>query len=97
MVACARALHDVEVVIREQDLRWAGCVLFMNFNKRVNAVSIVRLGQVPVEVILPEDARIAFVRKDEGVRKHLVVNDWGVAHDVVVLDESDSPLGPPPH
>src|SRR5439155_26684001 len=45
LVACARALHDVEVVIREQDLRWAGCVLFMNFNKRVNAVSIVRLAR----------------------------------------------------
>ena len=39
LIACARALHDVEVVIREQDLRWAGGVLFVNFHKRIECRS----------------------------------------------------------
>ena len=75
LIACARALHDVEVVIREQDLRRAGGVLFVNFHKRVNAALIIRLRQVPVEVILPKDARITFVSEDERVRQQLVVDD----------------------
>ena len=52
------ALHDVEVVIDEKHLRWAGGILFVDFDERVDAALIVRLGEVPVEVILPEDTRI---------------------------------------
>src|SRR5204863_4703989 len=50
---------------------------------------IVRLGKVPVEVILPEDARVTFVREDESVRQQFVIDDRTVAHDVVVLHKGD--------
>ena len=49
---------------------------------------IIRLGQVPVEVILPEDAGITFVSEDERVRQQLVVDDRTVADHVVILDET---------
>src|SRR4029077_19631159 len=94
--ARARALHDVEIVIREEDLRRAGGVLFVNLHKRIDATLIIRLRHVPVEVILPEHARITFVGEDKRVRQQLVVDDWSVTHDVVVLDESNSLFGATP-
>jgi hypothetical protein len=69
----------------------------MNFDERVDAALIVRLGQISVEVILPEDAGITFVREDEGVRQQLVVNDRGVTYHVVVLYEGDSLRRSIPH
>ena len=97
LIACARALHDVEIVIHEEHFRRADGVLFVNFHKRVDAALIFRLRQVPIEVILPEDTRITFMSEDERVRQQLIVNDRSVAHDVVVLDESDSLLWAIPH
>jgi hypothetical protein len=38
------ALHDVEIVVREQHLRWAGSILFVNFDERVDAALVIRLG-----------------------------------------------------
>ena len=97
MIACARALHDVEVVIREQDLCWAGGVLFVNFHKCVDAAPIIRLGEIPVKVVLPKDARITFMREDDRVRQQLVVDNRTVADHVVIFDESHGGLGPIPH
>src|SRR5206468_6694714 len=90
LIASARALHDVEIVIHKQDFCWAGGVFFVNLHKRSDAVLLIRLRQVPVEIILPKDARITFVREDKRVRQQLVVDDWSVAHNVMVLDERDS-------
>jgi hypothetical protein len=86
LVTVAWALHEVEVVVHEKHLCWASSVLFMNFDERVDAALIVWLGKVPVEVILPKNARITFVCEDEGVCQELVVNDCTVAHDIMVLD-----------
>jgi hypothetical protein len=69
----------------------------MNFDERVDAALIVWLGEIPVEVILPEDARITFVREDEGVRQQLVVNDRIVTNHIVVLYEGDSLRRSIPH
>ena len=90
MIAVAQALHDVQVVIDEKHLRRAGGILFMDFDERVDAASIVRLGEIPVEIILPENTRITFVRQNEGIGERLVVNDGTVTHDIVVLDEGHS-------
>jgi hypothetical protein len=93
----AEALHGVEVVIHEENLCWSGGVLFMNSHERIDAVSIIRPGEAPVEVILPENAGIAFVGENKRVRQQLVVNDGSIAHGVVVLDERDRLSGPVPH
>jgi hypothetical protein len=69
LIASAWSLHDVEVVVYKQDLRWTGRILFVNFDERVDAALIVRLGEVPVEIILPENTRIAFMGKNECVRE----------------------------
>ena len=90
-------MHDIEIVVYEKDLRRAACILLVNLDERIDTALIVRLGKIPVEVILPEDARITFVRKDKGVSEQLVINDRTVTHHVVVLDESDSLRGTVPH
>src|SRR5207247_1819371 len=82
-------LHDVEIVVDEEYLCRAGSILLVNFDERVNAAFIVRLGKAPVEVILPEDARVTFVREDESVRQQFVIDDGTVTHDVVVLHKGD--------
>jgi hypothetical protein len=58
LIACADALHDVEVVIGKQNLCWAGGVLFVNFDQRVDGALVIRLSEIPIEIILPENARI---------------------------------------
>jgi len=65
LIACARALHDVQVVICEQNLRRANGILFVDFSECVDAAMVIRLGEVPVEVILPENAWITFGGEDE--------------------------------
>src|SRR5207253_4151748 len=47
-IADARALHDVEVVVHEENLRRAGGILFVNSHERIDTALIVRLGKVPV-------------------------------------------------
>ena len=68
-LAVLQALHDVEIVIDEKHLRLSGGILFVDLDERVDAALITRLRQVPVEIILPKDARITFVREDERVRQ----------------------------
>jgi hypothetical protein len=58
LIACADALHDVEVVIRKQNLCWASRILLMHFDEGVNAALSARLREIPIEIILPENARI---------------------------------------
>ena len=58
MIAAAQALHEVQVIVHEKHLRRPTCVLFVNFDERVDAALIVRLSEVPVKVILPEDSLI---------------------------------------
>ena len=65
MVSVARALHDVEVIVYKENLRRASSILLVNFDKRVNAALIVRLCEVPVKIILPENTWITFVCKDK--------------------------------
>src|SRR6266536_2725219 len=60
-------LRYAEIVVDEEDLRRTGGIFFVNFDERVDPASIVGLGEIPVEVILPEDTRITFVREDERV------------------------------
>ena len=88
MIAGAQALHDVKVVIHIEDLCWPSSILFVNLDEPIDTTLIVRLRQVPIEVILPEHTGITFVREDEGVCQQFVVNDWTVANHIVVLDES---------
>ena len=67
LIAFAGALHDVKIIIHGEHFCRAGSVLFVDFDERIDSVLISRLGQVPVKVILPEDAWITFVREDERV------------------------------
>src|SRR5205823_2946294 len=97
LFSIAWALHDVEIVVHKENLRRASSIFFVNFDERVNAALIVRLGEVPVKIILPENTWITLMRKDECVRQELVVNNGTVAHDVVILDEGHSLAGPVPH
>jgi hypothetical protein len=90
-------LHDVKVVIYEKDLRRTASVLFVNFDEGVDAARVVWLSEVPVEVILPEETRITFVRQNESVRQQLVVDDGTITYHIVVLDEADSLLRTVPH
>jgi hypothetical protein len=96
LVAGTWALHEIQIVTHKQNLRWAGSILFVNFDQRVGAALSIRLSEVPVEVILPKDARITFVSEDERVRKELVVDDRTVADHVVILDEGHGGLGATP-
>ena len=90
-------MHDVEIIVDEEYLGRAGSILFVNFYERVDAALIVRLGEVPIEVILPEHTWVTFMRKDEGVSQELVIDDRTVAHDIVVLDKRDRLLRAIPH
>jgi hypothetical protein len=74
-MAVAEALHDIEIVVHEEHLRRTGGILFVNFDERVDAALIVRLCEIPVEVILPEDTGITFEREDKGICQDLVVDD----------------------
>ncbi len=47
------------------------------------------LRKVPVEIILPEHARVSLVGENERVGEHLVVDDRIRARNIMVLDESD--------
>ena len=69
----------------------------MNFHQRLDAVLRIRLCKIPVEIILPKDARITFVREDERIRQELVIDDRTIADNVVILHERDSLFGPAPH
>jgi hypothetical protein len=97
LIAVAQALHDIEIVVYEKHLRRATCILLVNLDERVDTALIIGLGEIPVEVILPEDTRITFVREYKGIGEQLVVNDWTVTHHIVVLDEGDSLLGAVPY
>src|SRR6185369_6633807 len=72
-------------------------MLFVNFHHRLDAVLRIRLCKIPVEIILPKDARITFVREDERIRQELVIDDRTIADNVVILHERDSLFGPAPH
>jgi hypothetical protein len=67
LIAVAQALHNVGVLVYEKHLCRATSILFVNFNERVDAALVLWLHEVLVEVILPENTRITFVCKDEGV------------------------------
>src|SRR5581483_674196 len=90
LIAFSRALHDVEIVVHEKDLSRAAGILLVNFDESINPALIVGLRQVPVEVVLPEYTRIAFVRENESVCQQLVIDDGTVTHDVVIFHERDS-------
>ena len=97
LITSPGTLHDVEIVIDEQNLRRSAGVLFVHFDERVNAALIIGLSKVPVEVILPEDAWVTFVSQDKGVGKELVVDNRAVADNIVVLDKCDGLCWPVPH
>src|SRR4029079_12051664 len=80
---------DVEVVIRKQNLRWASGMLFMHFDEGVKAALSARLREIPIEIILPENARITFVGEYKRVCQQLVVDNRTVAYNIVILDERD--------
>ena len=90
-------LHDVEVMINEQDLRRSDGVLFVHFDERINAVGVIGLSKVPIKVILPEDAWITFVSQDKGVGKELVVDNRAIADNIVVLYKCNGGCRPVPH
>ena len=61
----------------------------MTFNQRCNPAAVPYLGEVPVEVVLPEYTRVALMGENVCIGEQFVVND-GVASDyIMVLNESD--------
>ena len=53
MIAVAQSLHDIEIVVYEKQLSRVARILLVNLDERVDPALIVRLGEVPVKVILP--------------------------------------------
>jgi hypothetical protein len=49
LVAAARTLHDVKVVVHEEHLRRSGGILFVNFDERIDAVLIIWLRQIQLK------------------------------------------------
>jgi hypothetical protein len=47
----------------------------VNFNQCSDAALIALLAKVPLEVILPENTSITFVRENESVRQQFIVDD----------------------
>jgi hypothetical protein len=73
-IAVTQALHGIEILVDEKHLRRATGILLVNLDERVDTALIVGLGEIPVEVILPEHTRITFVRKYKGISEKLVIN-----------------------
>ena len=89
LVASAGALHDIEIVIDVENMGGPACIGLMGFYQRVDAVGSAGAGKVPVIIVLPEDAGIAFVGEDKSIRQHFVVDDRVVADNIVVFDKGD--------
>ena len=74
-----------------------GCItariFFMRVHERVNAVGRITQSKIVIEVILPKDAGIAFVRHDIGIGKQLVVGDGTpFIAQIVILHKCNSGL-----